>query len=501
MLRRLAVNTFITGTAFLVTGLIPLLLVPLFVSQYGVSEYGLLVLVRLLLPTGALAFLDFGKSEVASFAVAKARHGGDWGRCGRYLAALLLIALVLGIPAAAALAVSVDFLGGLFHVPQPAQQGFRDIVFATACAFPLLLASLVAEGVLKGFEDFKRLRLVEVAAILGYAAVALAVVAAGLPYQWAALAYLAYAVCRAIAVGGHATLLLMRRGVRLRLPDSGEWADLKTRCWPLGINRAIGVAQGYAAPLLIGVILGTAAVGLYDLVTRIPRFFKVATGFLNAAVLPTVMTLDAAGDREGVRRLFDLGLLGVICIVAALVAWGMSFSEAILRLWVSDKYATLWAWQALMFAWPLANAITSFTCGALLGRPHFVKLLNFIVFGQIIFQIVISFILLPLFGEQAFVAGQIAVVCASLPLQLRLVARECGLHVRDFARHFAAVAVFAVAVAASLFMGASSVIRNPLGLGISLAAWLGLSGLFIGGVILTRTERMKLLSIIGFRAP
>jgi O-antigen/teichoic acid export membrane protein len=500
MLRRLAVNTFITGTAFLVTGFVPLLLVPLFVAQYGVADYGLLVLVRLLLPTGALAFLDLGKSEVSAFAVAQARHDGDWARCGRRLTVLLWLAAGIGVTAAALLAVSSGALASLFHVSTASRPGFDAIVLATSAVFPALLAALVADGIVKGFEDFKRLRLIEVATTFAYAAAAVAVVLAALPYQWIAFAYLGYALVRAALVAVQATRLLASQRATLQRPGADDWREVRRRCAPLGVNRAIGVVQGYAATLLIGALLGSAAVGIYDLVTRIPRFLKVVTGILNSAVLPTVLRLDAAADRAGVRRVLDLGLLGVVCIVAAVVAWGMSFSEAILRLWIGDSYARLWQWQALMFAWPLANAMTSFTCGALLGRPHFVHSLNRIALAQIVLQLALSFALLPLWREQAFVAAQIAVVLASLPLQLRLVARECGLAAADFKRHATVVALFALAVATCLSLGLSGGIANRLELVLSLVAWMVVSAAAIVFGVLSNIERAKLLSMFGRQA-
>jgi len=495
MLQRLVANTLVSGVAFTITGVIQLLLVPLLVHEYGIEQYGLLVLVRLLLPTGILAMLDLGNSETASYAVAKGRHDSDWSRCGRYLGGLWMVAALVGIFAGVSMSLLIPAFQWLFSVPSSLTDGFQEVVLITALAFPILLVSLIAEGVVKGFEEFKKLRTMEVTATLIYAAVTLSVIRMDLPFQWAAFAFLTYGASKAAFISVVAAKMLRSKGTILRLPTRDEWIDLRIRCVPLGLNRTIGVAQVQAAPALIAVMLGTAAVGLYDLVIRIPRFLKVVTGVLSSAVLPMVLRMDQSGDNAGIDRLFQLGLLGVLALVSPIVAWGICFSEAILRLWLSEDYASLWGWQALMFAWPLVNAVTSFTCGALLGRPHFVSALNRIVAGQILVQISLSVVLVPAFAEQAFVVGQVVALYASLPLQLGLVASECGLRLGAFSRPSLMVATLGLATAMGLSIDVSSMVDNSLQLLISMAGWLMTSALIIGAAFLTGPERRSLLSI------
>jgi O-antigen/teichoic acid export membrane protein len=496
MLKRLIQNTVITGLSFFFTGLAPLLLVPLFLKHYGVEQYGVLVLVRLLLPTGALAVFDPGLPETASYAVSKARHDDDWLRCGRYLGGLLTISLLLGAVAAGAMALAEPLFAGLFGISVPLRQGLSYIVYSTAASFPLLLASLVAEGVLKGFEDFKRLRSIDILSTVVYAAAAVGAVWASLSFEWIALIYVLYGLFRTLLIATLAWRYLHQRAARIARPQPAEWSELKTRCVPLWLNRSIGVVQGHSSPLLIGALMDTAAVGLFDLVMRIPRFLKVVTGILNSAVLPVVLRLDEAGDRAGLQRLLQLGLLGVLSVVAPIVAWGMCFSEPLLQLWVSKEYSELWRWQSLMFAWPLINALTSFSCGALLGRPKFVSLLNWVVLGQIGIQLTASVAMIPFFSAEAFIAGQILALSISLPFQLWLVFKDCGLHVREFKRHLGVLALFGVATAAGLAFDTGHAVHTISQLIASLVAWCSASALVVWSVIFSPSERSTLTSMV-----
>jgi O-antigen/teichoic acid export membrane protein len=353
----------------------------------------------------------------------------------------------------------------------------------------VLLVGLAGEGVVRGFEMFKRLRAIDLIASAFFAVTALAVVAGRYSFRWAGFAYVASALARSGLVLFTASRFLDRSGCRLGMPVKTEWHDLRRRCIPLGINRAIGVGQSHLPTALVGALLGTAAVGVYDLITRIPRFLKVVSGMLNTALLPMVMQLDAAADRSSLKRLLKDGLLGVVLLVFPATAWCVVFSEAILRLWVGDRYSAFWAWQSLMFLWPAVNALTSFMCGALLGRPHFVSALNWIILGQIVFQVVASLLLMPLLGEPAFVAGQILALCLSMPLQVGLAARESDLRWADFRRHVRVGGIFAGLAAVGLAFQLAPLVRTEADLAVGLFAWGLASAGLVWWLVLTDGER------------
>jgi len=496
MLRQLASNTLISAVTLVLTGLVPLLLVPLLIHTYGIAQYGLLVLLRLLLPTGALAIADLGNSENAAYAVARSRHDGDWMRCGRFIAGLSTIGAIAGVLLAMIIAALTERLGAWFDIHESSSPGFHATVLVHALVFPILLVSLVSEGIVKGFEDFKRLRSIEIASTAVYASATLLVVRNDLSYQWAAVAFLLNPLVKAAMVLALARWHTRRFGMKLSLPTGSEWRDLRRRCIPLGINRAIGVGQSQAAPVLIGAMLGSSAVGIYDVVTRLPRFLKVVTGTLNSAVLPAVMRLQEAGDHGAVQRVLSIGLLGVLCAVLPAVSWAICFSEAILHVWVSDRYSHLWMWQATMFLWPLINTITSFLCGAMLGKPRFVQLQNWLVLAQVLLQLLLSLALIDVLSAQAFILGQIVALASTMPLQLMLVARFSGATVSAYGRHFSAVAVFSVVTIAGLMSSLSRYVLDAPTLLLSGFLWWAISTGLLWAFLLNPRERQGLMSLL-----
>ena len=63
------------------------------IRTWGVTEFGLIVITRLLLPTGMMAVLDLGLSEVATQVVARAREHRDWDLAGRQLSFLTVLSV------------------------------------------------------------------------------------------------------------------------------------------------------------------------------------------------------------------------------------------------------------------------------------------------------------------------------------------------------------------------------------------------------------------------
>jgi O-antigen/teichoic acid export membrane protein len=294
---------------------------------------------------------------------------------------------------------------------------------------------------------------------------------------------------RALTLLVLALLLLRRRGAHLLPALPQEQAGVWHRAMVMAGNRALSSMQSQVAPLVISALLSPSAVGLYDVMTRVPRFLKVVTGLMNAAVLPLSARLDAASNDAGMRRLGELGLLGVTIATAPICAWGVVFSEPLLHLWIDAHIASYWGWQAVMFCIPLANALTSFGGGALLSRTNVVKQLNLIALAQITLQFALALFCMPWFEERAFIIGQCTAVLVTFPFQMRIIAREKQLRADAILRIAALVGTLCVAIAVCLAVNLGAVVRSPLTLAISLAVWCGLVYTAIWFRVLRAQER------------
>lgn len=427
MFRRLIINTALSAAAFLTISIVGLLLTPLIVKTYGLAAYGLVTLARLFLPTGVLALVDLGLSEVSIQAVARAREDQDWRAARAQLTLLSLTSIGLGGVAAGLLSAGAAGLAVLLKTPPELADELVRVLLFTAAALPILFISLVAEGTLKGFERYDVIRGLEVGATASYAALTIAAIVLNGSFEHVCLAYVVAQTLRALVAIGLATALLHRNGIGPMRWNPADRRIIFERSGVVTYARLIGSLQGQAPPLLISAIFGPAATGVYDVLTRLPKFVKSMLGLISSTLLPVAVRLDVSNNTEGVRRLGETGLLVVTLVTLPLVTASMFFSREILQLWIGPQVSDDWLWLSLMFLQPTIMSIVGFGSNMLLGRLDLTRRLNAITTLQIALQLGLSLALAGLLREKAFILGQIIAICITFPLSMSVIIRSQGL--------------------------------------------------------------------------
>jgi O-antigen/teichoic acid export membrane protein len=490
MYRRLAVNTLISAAAFFLTSVISLAIVPILLRFYGLEQYGLIVLARLFLPTATFALFDFGYSEIATQAVARARTNGDWQAVGRQLAGLGIIAGIVALSVGAGLTVSAGWIALVFRAPSTLIDELELVICITAAAFIPILLGTIFEGVIKGFEEYRVLRFAEVIGTLLYAGAALGCVHGGLQFQWIAIAYIASLLVRISIIVFVACLYLPLQVLGRAFPTRAEWRDLAERCRVMAANKWLGVAHAQAAPFLVGVLLGATSAGAFDIVLRFPRYVKGVLSVLTTAVLPVAARLESRG--ESLQTLGETGLLVTAIAGIPVSAAGMTFSEPLLSLWVGDEYSRFWAWQSLMFVVPILNTIISFGGAALLVRPHVTRKLNLLYVAQAVIQLLISFAFVNLLSERAFILGQVTSSIAMFYFQMRLLMSEKKVRRQALLKPLAVAGISVLLSSLCFATGVPQAIESSLQLLATLALWMAINFGLIFMLVLSQAERVKI---------
>lgn len=427
MFTSLARNIVITGIAYSVISLVGLVLAPFLIAVYGLAGYGQILLARLFHPSSSFAFLDLGIADAVTRAVAAARHDRKWDEAASALTLLTLMALAVSAFFAVFMVATAWAMPVWMGIAPDQQADFTRVMLITAALQPALFLSLVFEGTLKGFEQFKRLRSCEVTSALIYGGLAVAFGLGGWGPNWVAVGLLAGLSVRFLMVAAFAIASLKAEGVR-----ASRWSpEIRASVFRWGrlmlANRILGAFQAQIASPLIGLLLGPAAVGAFDAAVRLPRFAKSILSLLSTTVLPLSARLKARADTAALRRLGNYGILAAVMISAPPTLFAMAYSKSLLEYWIGAVAIDFWGWQSAMFLVSLLNVVLSFGGGILLADVVASTRLNRLAFWQVALQLALSLALLPLFAQWTFVIGQVVAVAIVFPFQFAEIRRALDL--------------------------------------------------------------------------
>ena len=451
MLRRFLRNTAISAIAYGLAGVLGLLAVGVIARSYGLAVLGLIVLVRTFLPTGILSLIDFGVSETTIQAVARGRVG-DWAAANERVSFLTLIAGCTGIVSGLALWIAAAPLAIVFKVAPDQIEAFVNILEVTAMVLPLAFLGLIVEGVLKGFEYYGWLRTTEVGGNAAYVVAVYVSVWHGAPFEWVAYSYLAMIVAKYVVLVAVVWWVTRNTSLQFSLWTADSRQDVFHRSWLMFNNRIAGMFQQTLMPLAIGVLFSPAAVGSYDLITRLPRFLKATMAPLYSAILPISTQIEETTDTRRLQMLGRNGLVLPAAIVFPVLISVALFSKEILTVWVGPQHADQWPWLAMSMLIPAITVMLGAGQTTLMVRAHFLRLNTRLLYYQVLTQYLVTLIFIAWFHEMAFILGWVISYVVFAPIIARFTLMEMSLpnslYWEQVGRHVVVAAILAVAVAA-----------------------------------------------------
>jgi len=434
MIKRLIQNTVISALAFGVAALLGLLVIPLIIQTWGVTEFGLIVISRLLLPSGMMAVLDLGLSEVATQVVARAREHRNWTMVSRQIAFLGAVSVALTLGLSAAIWLTTPLLVIVMKVDAEHLETFTRIMHYTALANLIFVPALVWEGIVKGFERYNLLRAAEVTSTAAYVGLTFVAASAAAGFEVVAYIYLATLVARAIVIGIAAFVALRHKHVQLLPWTRDIRQDILHRCVLLLQGKLMGGISGPLQPFLIGLLFGPKAVGTYDALVRLSRVSKIVVSLLTSALLPVASRLDERGSETSFQRLGDLGLVMMPMFVVPPLAATAILSPDIMNLWIGSLLAPYAFWMGLSFLVPICAQYVAMGSLIFLTRPEVQARLNRLMAIQLLIWAAVSVATLHLFAERALILGQVVGSIAVLPWQLNELRSALALDRNRFVR-------------------------------------------------------------------
>lgn len=502
-MRSLVKNTAINFVAFGLVSVVSILIIPVIIAHYGMDKFGLLVLVRLMLPTGLIGIFDLGLPEATTRYVASARAESDMSKAGGIVMQNLCMAACIGLLVAVAIGLAAPtIVASWLRLEAATAASFYPIVLVTAAALILQFPGMIAEAALKGLQRFEIVRLGEVAVVALYAVGTIAAIKLDYGYQVLAYLFLGLASTKLVLFG--AVLIATRQGIKLSI-GTGGWPALKdtlSLARHIWFGKLLSHSSQSAPQLLIANLAGPAALGTYDVLIRLPRFAKAVYSLSNSALLPTSAGLETHQADGQLRQVLLIGTTFSLAVFMPPIIGASVYSADILRVWLGPEFESLGPWLALFFGWTLITAVYALGTSMLVARREAVRKGNRIVLLELIFNFCVAFLAFEHFQEKAFILSITLSAALALPFKIGLICREYTLTYREYVAVLGRLAAASAAAALWWIVADWTFERDgPVGLILAFSGWCMTYWLAIYTLAFSTEDRRHAQKIMGSLAP
>ena len=432
------VRNVLAGTAtkyvlLAVNVVLGVLLLPFTIQHLGTADYGLWMLVVSLTYYFQLLDLGYGTGVVRHVCDADAR--GDIEMVNKVLSTFFVVFAGLGLVAAAGVAVLVVTVVPRFPNLTPDQIWKGQVVLAILGArMAIGLPMTVFGAATTARQRFALNNTVAVVVALVNGAVTYLVLSAGyglvpLVASTATVGIASYAAY--VWTAKRAMPELRLRPSSFSRPLVREVTSFSAYLFLISIATQIGFNLDN---LVIGAALGTSAVAIYAVASRIADYQRQLCNQFNGLLFPVVVRLDAAERAGAVREVMIDATRLALSLVTVVTICVIAFGRPLIERWVGEGFEA-----AVLPLYALAAAgivlVAQGPLGAVLlgtGRHRFVA---YTAMGEALANLVLSVLLVRQFGIAGVAVGTaVPVFVANLGVLLPAACRQVNMPLVTFVR-------------------------------------------------------------------
>jgi O-antigen/teichoic acid export membrane protein len=215
----------------------------------------------------------------------------------------------------------------------------RQMRIAVLIVLPTVLFASITSTLVAPLQAQLRMRSI---AAVDIAVQVLATTLVLLLVHWHRSLYVLLAVGVAVAAVNLAIVALVCRSDGLFAPrvDTVEWRRVLSASLPLGVALLLNTIYFRIDALLLSVLRGPGATGVYGVSYR---FLEASTGFTNLLVLsffPLLAAAAGAGNMQRLRHLATRGLDAIVLLVVPVVAATVVMAPELVRLAAGSAFAS-----------------------------------------------------------------------------------------------------------------------------------------------------------------
>ena len=479
-------NILAGWSAHLITVLIGFFLMPYVLGVLGDSRYGVWLFINAIAGYSGVIYAGFGATICRYVADTASRK--EWDRLNQFVssiqgvyfgtASIVMLATIV-------LVLLAPMLDRWDDVP------IRDVQFSMLIVGASIALGMIASvygGVLIGTQQLHYKRAIEV--VCGVLRGGLTVLM--LTQQWGLVTLASVFFAVTVVEHGLSALLAYRCVPTLSVSPRNIRRGVLRECFGFSAFNAIAVAAEYLIyftdTIVIGAILGPAAIVPYQIGLRIAQMIQMPIAQMGEAILPRAGQLAAESDRKRLGRLVARAM-GVSALLAGgFFVGGLYFGDLLVVTWIGKSYPHTHAVMCLLLATQVIAMPMVIVRKALLGSGE-VRVPAFIDLLEAVANLCLSLILIHFWGIVGVAVGTLLpllIVESSilLPFAIR------RLHIsRNDLLHEVVYPVIPCLVALTVYCEVASVM-------VPLQGWVTLLGVTAGGgaVLLATRLLMHLLN-------
>lgn len=459
--RRVLLNTAWTGVANVWAMVLALVTLPLLLHGLHPVAFGTWALLQTFSAiTGWLSLVDMGVGTAATRAIAERAALNDEPGIASGIASALACFGGLGVGCAGVLAlVGPAVLPDMFNTPV----GLRaDLRFAVLLFSVQIVADLLTEGVESCLEGLQRVDLSR--AVDAFRRTAVAVSTSVVALGGGGLRGVAAASLGASVAGLVLGLAVQARQLparRLLRPSFVEIRGLIAYGRTVAFLRPLGVIHRTMDRLIVGAVLGPAAVTLVEIATQVQNGADAVLSASSYSVVPTSSWLRARGDEGSLRELLETGTRYSLLVTYPVVALAAILAGPLVRIWVGPGYAAASGLAQVALIYTVLTAPMQVGSNILLGVGRAGAILRAAA-AAVAINFVASLVLVHAIGIVGVFVGSLLGTALLIPLLGRSILAEVHLT----ARHFMRTAIAPVALSVLALVGAASIV-----VALPLADW------------------------------
>lgn len=411
-----------TGAVFsnsILTSFLAILLVPIILSSVGQEKYGLIVLaIFLSVRNGILGIFMFGVQSAVIKFVAEYYAKDLFARINSLLGMALLFYTIVSTVVVVILLVSKRWL--ILEVFNVSPLFADDYLIAMDYVFLSIFFqfySLIILGYLEGLHEFFISKLIDSLSYLGYFFTVLLSLFFGYGYVeiiklWALMHVVTFLLC-----------LVGLKFIKVTpVPSfSFEKSLLVTwlkYCLALFSNGIAGLIYNHAPKFLVTTLVSTAALAIYDIVSKIPASVKSFVGLGNRVMVPTASELITKRGEGALDKLFTVGLKLNLLIFAPFISTLFLLSENIIVIWVGSDFVQHAYLMQILFLAPLLSMFMSHGFSIFLGSNYKVSLFPVFGWSILIFSSLYWYFEVDSNGLDALVIGRVFGLAVMVPIAI-----------------------------------------------------------------------------------